>query len=68
MPNTLTLISVRLDPPTLRLLDQLAQEAADRRRHPARRSTATGPNRSATLRHALRTGLDLLTHQPPLKL
>jgi len=68
MPQPLHLISVRLDPATLQLLDHLVAHprklAADRRLA----AMPTHYNRSDLIRHAVQAGLDLLTQSDPLKL
>ncbi len=68
MPKRFRLISVRLDQDTLYRLEILAGQYP--RSRPDRRGPAynDGPTRSEMIRHAITTGLDVLTHQPPLKL
>lgn len=68
MADDSRLVSVRID---RRTLDELEIAASDYGPMSVdRRNQAFYPhyNRSEMIRHAIRTGLDVLTHAPPLQL
>lgn len=68
MAKTSRVITLRIDNDTLARLELAASENAPLTLN--RRGQARYPdyNRSAMIRHAICTGLDFLTHQPPLEL
>lgn len=68
MPTDSQLISVRLDRPTLDLLDKLQSEQTHLKTHREDKHRQKPYQRSELLRHAITAGLDVLTDQPPLKL
>lgn len=68
MPNDLTLVSVKLDRETIRLLDQLQTDQTHLNVHRERKHSRSPYRRSELLRHAITAGLDVLTDQPALKL
>ena len=68
MPRNLTIISVRLTPDTILLLDKLTADHSAIQRRNSRPDERVPYNRSQIIRHALTAGLDVLTQQPPLEL
>lgn len=68
MPTDSQLISVRLDRPTLDLLDKLQSEQTHLKTRREAKHRQRPYQRSELLRHAITAGLDVLTDQPVLKL
>lgn len=66
MPSDLKLVTVRLHPETLALLDKLQTEQTHLNTTRETKHRANPYKRSELLRHAITAGLDVLTGQPPL--
>lgn len=66
MPQNLTLISVRLDPDTIKQLDKLVNHPGRFNYRAGRAGRPAAPTRSNVIRHALRTGIEVLSSLPPL--
>ncbi len=62
------IISIRLDPETLKRLKRAAQLKPPLATFHPGRAYHSPYNRSQMIRHAINTGLDVLTQEPPLQL
>ena len=68
MPTDSTMVSVRLDAETIKLLDQLQSDQTHLKTDRESKHRRRPYRRSELVRHAITAGLDVLTDQPVLKL